>query len=80
MCQELNIGVIARVPLDEGSLGGKMTAKTTFPKDDWRSGYFNPDNLKNTMRIVLDKLKSVLPENMSLHRTPRCASSYPTQR
>jgi len=25
LCQELNIGVIARVPLDEGSLGGKMT-------------------------------------------------------
>ncbi len=31
LCQELNIGVIARVPLDEGSLGGKMTAQTKFP-------------------------------------------------
>ena len=27
LCQELNVGVIARVPLDEGSLGGKMTLK-----------------------------------------------------
>src|SRR5579864_1167076 len=25
VCKELNIGVIARVPLDEGSLGGKLT-------------------------------------------------------
>ena len=40
ICQELNVGVIARVPLDEGSLGGKMTLETRFPKDDWRSLYF----------------------------------------
>ncbi len=32
-CREMNIGVIARVPLDEGSLGGKMTAETKFPSD-----------------------------------------------
>ena len=65
LCQELNIGVIARVPLDEGSLGGKMTAQTKFPKDDWRSGYFGPDNLMKTMARV-DKLKPVLPKGMSL--------------
>ena len=38
-CREMNIGVIARVPLDEGSLGGKVTAETKFPSDDWRSKY-----------------------------------------
>jgi aryl-alcohol dehydrogenase-like predicted oxidoreductase len=65
VCQELNIGVIARVPLDEGSLGGKMTAETTFPKNDWRSGYFSPDNLRQTLARV-DKLKSVLPQSMTL--------------
>ena len=64
-CRELNIGVIARVPLDEGSLGGKMTAETKFPKSDWRSKYFSPDNLKKTIARV-DKLKSVLPGNLSL--------------
>jgi len=42
VCQELNIGVIARVPLDEGSLGGKMTLETRFPDTDWRSKYFGP--------------------------------------
>lgn len=65
LCQELNIGVIVRVALDEGSLSGKMTKDTKFPKDDWRSGYFNPENLKNTMDRV-DKLKKILPPGMSL--------------
>jgi aryl-alcohol dehydrogenase-like predicted oxidoreductase len=65
LCQELNIGVIDRVALDEGSLGGKMTRDTKFPKDDWRSGYFNPKNLKNTMDRI-DKLKEILPAGMSL--------------
>ncbi len=64
-CRELNIGVIARVPLDEGSLGGKMTAETKFPADDWRSKYFSPGNLKKTVARV-DKLKSELPGNLSL--------------
>jgi len=64
VCRELNIGVIARVPLDEGSLGGNMT-ETKFPESDWRSKYFGPDNLKKTLARV-DKLKSVLPKNMSL--------------
>jgi aryl-alcohol dehydrogenase-like predicted oxidoreductase len=65
VCQELDIGVIVRVALDEGSLGGKMTKDTTFPKNDWRSGYFNPENLANTLERV-EKLKQILPPGMSL--------------
>jgi len=65
VCQELNIGIIARVPLDEGSLGGKMTLKTRFPKDDWRSLYFGPENLAETIRRV-EKLKKVVPKDMTL--------------
>ncbi len=65
VCQELNIGVIARVPLDEGSLGGKMTWQTTFPANDWRSKYFGPENLSNTLDRV-DKLKADLPTELSL--------------
>ena len=52
VCQELNIGVIARVPLDEGSLGGKMTLETKFPKGDWRAMYFGPKNLPPTIERV----------------------------
>jgi aryl-alcohol dehydrogenase-like predicted oxidoreductase len=65
VCQELNIGVIARVPLDEGSLGGKLTLETRFPKSDWRSGYFGPENLENTVERV-ERLKKILPVSMTL--------------
>ena len=64
-CRELNVGVIVRVALDEGSLGGKMTKDTTFPANDWRSRYFNPQNLANTLERV-DRLKQILPAGMSL--------------
>lgn len=64
-CRELNIGVIARVPLDEGSLGGKMTAQTKFPESDWRSKYFSPDNLNKTLARV-EKLRPVIRKNMSM--------------
>jgi len=64
-CKELNVGVIARVPLDEGGLSGKLTKDTKFPKDDWRAGYFNPENLANTVERA-EKLKKILPAGMSL--------------
>jgi len=65
LCKEMNIGVIARVPLDEGSLGGKLTADTTFPEGDWRRTYFNPENLKATVERV-ERLKKIVPKDMSL--------------
>ena len=65
LCRELNIGVIARVPLDEGSLGGKMTRETRFPADDWRAHYFCPENLVPTMERV-ERLKQILPPGMTL--------------
>ena len=65
LCREMNIGVIARVPLDEGSLGGKLTPETTFPEGDWRRTYFNPENLKATLERV-ERLKAILPSGMTL--------------
>jgi aryl-alcohol dehydrogenase-like predicted oxidoreductase len=65
LCRELNIGVIARVPLDEGSLGGKMTPETSFPASDWRSKYFCPENLSKTLARV-EELKRDLPDSLSL--------------
>ena len=64
-CKELKVGVIARVPFDEGSLGGKMTLDTRFPGGDWRAGYFGPENLAGTIERV-EKLKKILPAGMSL--------------
>lgn len=65
VCKELNIGVIARVPLDEGSLGGKMTPETKFPENDFRARYFGPENLAVTLERV-ERLKAILPAGMSL--------------
>jgi aryl-alcohol dehydrogenase-like predicted oxidoreductase len=65
VCRELNVGVIARVPLDEGSLGGKMTRETKFPANDWRAKYFGPANLTKTLARV-DELKKIVPAGMTL--------------
>ncbi len=64
-CRELNVGVIARVPLDEGGLSGKLTLDTRFPEKDWRAGYFNPENLNATVERA-ERLKSLLPGGMTL--------------
>jgi aryl-alcohol dehydrogenase-like predicted oxidoreductase len=42
-----------------------MTKDTKFPSTDWRSRYFNPENLANTMERA-NKLKQILPPAMSL--------------
>lgn len=65
LCRARGIGVIARVPFDEGSLGGKMSLATRFPPDDWRARYFGPDNLCATIPRV-EELKKLLPDGMSL--------------
>ena len=64
-CQRRNIAVIARVPFDEGSLTGTLTADTTWPDGDFRNIYFQPENLKNTIERV-DKLRPVVPAGMTL--------------
>jgi aryl-alcohol dehydrogenase-like predicted oxidoreductase len=42
-----------------------MTPETKFPDTDWRSKYFGPENLVQTLPRV-DKLKQVLPTDMTL--------------
>lgn len=53
-----NIGLIARVPLDEGGLTGKLTLKTQF-KDPLHSVYFSQERLKEVVPRV-DALKKLL--------------------
>ena len=65
LCSELDIGVIARVPFDEGSLTGMLTKQTVFPKDDWRSTYFVPENLNASVDRA-DALKPLLHANMTM--------------
>jgi aryl-alcohol dehydrogenase-like predicted oxidoreductase len=42
-CREHDIGVIARVPLDEGGLTGTLKPDSEFAEDDHRSHYFRGD-------------------------------------
>ncbi len=65
LCKELNIGVIARVPFDEGSLTGLLTKETVFPADDWRSTYFVPENLNSSVDHA-DALKPIVPSHMDM--------------
>lgn len=39
-CQQHHIGVIARVPFDEGALTGRVRPETVFPTEDFRNQYF----------------------------------------
>jgi aryl-alcohol dehydrogenase-like predicted oxidoreductase len=65
LCEKMDIGVIARVPLDEGGLSGKLTDKTRFPRTDWRARYFGPENLHQTV-LRANAVKDLLPKGMSL--------------
>jgi aryl-alcohol dehydrogenase-like predicted oxidoreductase len=42
-CREHGVGVIARVPLDEGGLTGRIDPDTQFREDDFRAHYFRGD-------------------------------------
>jgi aryl-alcohol dehydrogenase-like predicted oxidoreductase len=42
-CREHGVGVIARVPLDEGGLTGTIGPDTEFPEGDFRAHYFRGD-------------------------------------
>ncbi|MBL8192068.1 MAG: aldo/keto reductase [Acidobacteria bacterium] len=59
VCQELNIGVLARVPFDEGGLTGAITPDTVFPEDDFRSWFFRGDRKQKVFDRV-EKLKTLL--------------------
>jgi aryl-alcohol dehydrogenase-like predicted oxidoreductase len=64
-CQRRNIAVIARVPFDEGSLTGTLTASTTWPPGDFRNIYFQPDNLRQTLEHVA-ALRPKVPAGISM--------------
>ncbi len=53
-----NIGLIARVPRDEGGLTGKLTPDSTFT-DDMRSKYFSKDRLEEFIPRI-QKLEQLL--------------------
>jgi aryl-alcohol dehydrogenase-like predicted oxidoreductase len=65
VCRELNIGVIARVPFDEGTLTGTLTLDSKWPKGDWRNSYFVPENLRASVERA-DALRPLIPADMTM--------------
>ncbi|HUI66127.1 MAG TPA: aldo/keto reductase [Bacteroidota bacterium] len=65
-CTKHGIGVIARVPFDEGSLTGLVTSKTKFPEEDWRNDYFKGDRKAEVERRVAKLGKLLGSEAASL--------------
>ncbi|MDG4766018.1 aldo/keto reductase [Solwaraspora sp. WMMD406] len=63
--QRDDIGIIARVPFDEGSLTGTLTADSSWPADDWRSTYFGPENLPPTVSRT-EALAADVPAGMTM--------------
>jgi len=64
-CRDHHIAVIARVPFDEGSLTGTLTAASRWPDGDWRNTYFNAGHLAATLARI-EQLEPLVPEGMDL--------------
>ncbi|HEY0699324.1 MAG TPA: aldo/keto reductase [Micromonospora sp.] len=60
-----DIGIIARVPFDEGTLTGNLTADTTWPEGDWRNTYFGPENLLPSVERA-ERLAADVPDGMTM--------------
>jgi len=62
------LGIIVRVPFDEGALTGQIKADTVFPAGDWRAEYFAGDRKAEAERrgkalaSLLDDQVETLPE------------------
>ena len=58
-CASHGIGVLARVPFDEGSLTGTIGPDTEFPEGDFRNRYFRGDRKQQVderVQAILDDL------------------------
>ncbi|MBV9304292.1 MAG: aldo/keto reductase [Acidobacteriaceae bacterium] len=52
LCQDRKVGVLARVPLDEGGLTGAITENTKFEPGDFRDFYFRGDRKRQVVERV----------------------------
>jgi aryl-alcohol dehydrogenase-like predicted oxidoreductase len=57
-CREHGVGVLARVPFDEGALTGTIGPDTEFPEGDFRNHYFRDDRKAQ----VADRVQAILDD------------------
>jgi aryl-alcohol dehydrogenase-like predicted oxidoreductase len=56
--ERANVGVIARVPFDEGALTGRIRPETEFPEGDFRNTYFQGERKQE----VWDRVQAIARE------------------
>lgn len=61
LARRRDLGVIVRVPFDEGALTGSVRENTVFPEGDWRNVYFRGDRKAEAGRRA-DALQALLGE------------------
>ena len=72
-CQKHQVGVIVRVPFDEGGLTGRVTPETKFPDGDFRSHYFRGDRKSQ----VYDRVRAIANDlQISLEDMPEVALRF----
>jgi len=64
-CREKDVGVIGRVPFDEGTLTGTLTRGSRWPEGDWRNTYFVRENLNASVDHA-EALKPVIPAGLAM--------------
>jgi aryl-alcohol dehydrogenase-like predicted oxidoreductase len=72
-CEQHGVGVLARVPFDEGSLTGRVGPDTEFPEGDFRNRYFRDDRKQQ----VADRVQAIL-DDLAIERDqlPEVALRY----
>ena len=63
-CEAAGVGVIVRVPFDEGALTGAIGPDSTFPEGDFRNSYFGGDRLEQ-----VDAHVGALLEDLGIERS-----------
>jgi aryl-alcohol dehydrogenase-like predicted oxidoreductase len=72
-CIEHGIGVLARVPFDEGALTGTIGPDTEFPEGDFRNRYFRDDRRQQ----VADRVQAILDDlGIEREQLPEVALRY----
>ena len=73
LCQERGVGVIVRVPFDEGALTARITPETEFEEGDFRNEYFKDDR----KREVYERAQSIARDlGVEEERLPEVALRY----
>jgi len=72
-CEQHGIGVIVRVPFDEGALTGKLTPDTEFPAGDFRNNYFKG----NRKQEVWDAVQAIVHDiGINISELPALALGF----